>query len=65
MNFPLGKKCNLGPIGNFQYTTEYLALGKALLARLYIKVRVYITNLLSIFNLQKSHALNKLILFGL
>ena len=35
------------------YTTEYLAFRKALLARLYLKVKVYITNLLSVRNLEK------------
>ena len=35
------EKWNFEPIGNYVYTTEYLALGKALLARLYLKVSVY------------------------
>ena len=38
------------PIGNSVHTTEYLALGKSLLGRLYLKVKVYI-NLLSAHNL--------------
>ena len=52
MNFPL-RKWNFQPIGNSVNTTEYLALGNALLARIYLKVKVYITNLLTIYNLQK------------
>ena len=52
MNFPL-RKWNFQPIGNSVHTTEYLALGNALLARIYLKVKVYITNLLTIYNLQK------------
>ena len=36
-----------------QCRPQYLAFGKALLARLYLKVKVYITNLLSVYNLQK------------
>ena len=52
MNFPL-RKWNFQPIGNSVHTTEYLALGNALLARIYLKVKVYITNLLAIYNLQK------------
>ena len=51
MNFPLGK-WNFEPIGNSVHTTEYLALGKVLLARLRLKVKVCITDLLSICNLQ-------------
>ena len=31
------------------HATEYLAFGKALLARLYLKVKVYITKLLSAY----------------
>ena len=41
------EKQNLEPIGNSMYTTEYLAFGKALLAKLYLKVKVYITKILS------------------
>ena len=52
------KKWNFEPIENYVYTTEYLALGNALLARLYLKVKVYITNLLSAIIHKKSHALN-------
>ena len=52
MNFPL-EKLNFQPIGNSLgnsvHTTEYLALGKALVARLYLKVKLY-TNLLSVHN---------------
>ena len=40
---------NFEPIGNSLDTTEYLDLGKALLARQYLKVKVY-TKLLSIHN---------------
>ena len=51
--------------GNSVHTTEYLAFGKALLARLYLKVKVYITKLLSIYIIYKiPHALNEIILFG-
>ena len=39
------EKWNFEPIGNSVDTTEYLALGNALLARLSLKVKVYITNL--------------------
>ena len=42
------EKQNLEPIGNM-YTTEYLAFGKTLLAKLYLKVKVYITKLQSVF----------------
>ena len=35
------------------HTTWYFALENTLLARLYLKVKVYITNLLSVYNLQK------------
>ena len=35
------EKQNLEPIGNSMYTTEYLAFGKTLLAKLYLKVSVY------------------------
>ena len=47
------EKWNFETIGNSVDTTGYLALGKALLARLYLRVKVYITNLLSVYNLQK------------
>ena len=47
------EKWNFEPLENYVYTTEYLALGKALLVRLYLKVKVFITNLLSVYNLQK------------
>ena len=40
------EKQNMEHIGNSVHTTEYLALGKALLANL--KVKVYITKLLSV-----------------
>ena len=43
------EKQNFEPIGNSVHTTEYLAFGKALLARLYLKVKVYITKLLSVY----------------
>ena len=36
-------------VGNFGHTTEYTAFGKALLARLYLKVKMYITKLLSVY----------------
>ena len=43
------EKQNLQPIGNSVHITEYLAFGKALLDRLYQKVKVYITKLLSVY----------------
>ena len=43
------EKQNLEHIGNSVHTTEYLAFAKALLARLYQKVKVYITKLLSVY----------------
>ena len=45
------EKQNLEHIGNSVHTTEYLAFEKALLARPYLKVKVYITKLL--YNLLK------------
>ena len=62
MSFLLGEMGLLSPLGILQDTTEYLALGNALLAGLYLKVTVYITNLVSIIQ-KKSHALNETILF--
>ena len=54
------EKQNLEHIGNFVHTTEYLAFGKALLVRLYLKVKVYITTSLSVYIIYwKSHALNE------
>ena len=44
------EKCNFKHIGNTVHTTDYLSLGKALLATLYLEVKVYI-NLLSAHNL--------------
>ena len=58
------EKWDCEPIGNSLHITEYLALGKTLLARLYVKVKVYTTNVLSVYNLQKFFALNEIILFG-
>ena len=47
------------------HTTEYLAFGKDLLARLYLKVKVHITKLLGVYIIcKKSHPLNEVILFG-
>ena len=46
------------PIGNSAHTTEYLALGNALLAGLYLKVTVCTTNLISAIY-KKSHTLNE------
>ena len=43
------EKQNLEHIGNSVHTTEHLAFGKALLARLYLKVKVYMTKLLSVY----------------
>ena len=42
------KRWNFEPVGNSVYTTEYFGLGKTLLARPYLKVKVHMTNLLSI-----------------
>ena len=39
------EKQNLEHIGNSAHTTEYLTFGKALLARLYLKVKVCIIKL--------------------
>ena len=36
------EKGNIEPIQNFAYTTEVFALGKALLARLYLHLKVFI-----------------------
>ena len=44
------EKWNFEPTWYSVHTTEIVALGKALLARLYLKVKVY-TNLLSVHNL--------------
>ena len=58
------EKHNLEHIGNSLYTTECLAF-LVLLARLYLKVKVYITQLLSVYIIyKKSHALNEVILLG-
>ena len=54
------EKQNFEPIGNCVHTTEYLAFGKALLARLYLKVKLYITKLLSVYiSYKKPHAINE------
>ena len=46
------------------HTTEYLAFGKDLLARLYLTVKVYINKLLDVYIIyNKFHALNEVILF--
>ena len=50
--FPWEKQ-NFESTGKSTHTTEYLAFGKTLLVRLYLKVKVYITNLLSVYNSQK------------
>ena len=42
------EKQNLEHMGNYVHTTEYLTFGKAFLARLYLKVKVYITKLISV-----------------
>ena len=44
------EKWNFEPTGNSVHTAEIVALRKILLARLYLKVKVY-TNLLSVHNL--------------
>ena len=48
------KKWNFEPIGDSVHT----------ISRLYLKVKVYITNLLSLYNLQKPFALSEVILIG-
>ena len=43
------EKWNFEPVGDSVHTTEYLAfLGSNLLARLYVTVKMQITNLLSV-----------------
>ena len=44
---------NFEPLG-ILCIPQYLTLSNALLARLYLKVKVYITILLSVYNLQKN-----------
>ena len=54
------EKQNLELVGNSVHTTEYLAFAKVLLARLYLKVKVYITKLLGVYIIyKKSHTLNE------
>ena len=54
------EKLNFELIGNSVDTTEYLAFGKVLLAGLYLKVKVYVTKLLSAYVIYKiSHALKE------
>ena len=48
--FSIWKKWNFEPIGNSVHTAKCLALGKVLLPRLYLQVKVY-TDLLSVHNL--------------
>ena len=43
------EKQNLEHMGDSVHTTEYLGCRKTLLARLYLKVKVYITKLLSVY----------------
>ena len=43
------EKQNLEHIGSSMHTTEYLAFGKVLLGKLSLKVKVYITELLSVY----------------
>ena len=40
--FPLGKKLNFEPIGNFAHTTGFLSLGKALLILLPLYIQILI-----------------------
>ena len=44
------EKWNFEPTGNSLHTTEILAFGKAILASLYVKLKLY-TNLLSLHKL--------------
>ena len=54
------EKQNLEHIGNSVHTTEYLAFEKALLVRLYLKVKAYITTSLCVYIIyEKFHALNE------
>ena len=54
------EKLNFELIGNSVDTTEYLAFGKAVLAGLYLKVKVYVTKLLSAYIIYKiSHAIKE------
>ena len=47
------------------HTTSYLAFGKNLLAKLHLRVKVYITELLGVCIIyNKSRALKEVILFG-
>ena len=43
------EKQNLEHIGDSVHTTEHFAFGKLLLAGLYLKIKVYITKLLSVY----------------
>ena len=45
------EKQNLEHIGNSVHTTEHLAFGKALLVRLYLKVKVYVKSQIGSMNL--------------
>ena len=64
-SIPHFEKYKFETIGDSVHTTEYLAFGKDLLARLYLKVKVYITKLLGVYIIcKKSHPLNEVILFG-
>ena len=48
------KKEDFKPIRSSVHTAEYLAFGKPLLARMYLNLKVYITNILQyVNNLQK------------
>ena len=59
------EKQNLEHIGNSVHTTEYLTFGKALLASLYLKVKLYVAKLLSVCIIYyKFHALNEVVLLG-
>ena len=59
------EKQNLEHTGNSVHTTECLAFGKALLASLYLKVKLYVTKLLSVYIIYyKFHALNEVVLLG-
>ena len=55
------EKLNFEQIGNSLHSTEYLALGKALLARLYLKVKVYKLTYKVYISYKSSHALNEII----
>ena len=55
IKFTILKKYNFKPIGIYVHITEYLALGKDLLARVYLKVTRCIYNLQKITYLKQNN----------